>query len=376
MRLLSVCVFATTLAAAAQPPAPKQTGGAGTIYLASYGRRIVAVDEATEKQSAEIPLKVGLPWAMRLSRDGTRFYVEAADTEHFEVIDIATRQTLDTFTLSEGNKKVRALAFDVDPGNRFIVMVARTVTKLSDRFEIGSPAFIQYDMQEHRVVQTVPWATDPEPQYYYLSLRYSPDGKLLYAFSNEIVVYDAATLKQVDSWNLALPNEPGLGRFNLGAIDDVNDEPGFFTGLFAMEDPVQNRRILVVGRVDLRLKKLDFFPIGPAPDKGDVSFALSPDRKRGYIMVEDIRHHELWTVDIVRRKLESQVQFDGRPRMALRTSSNGRLIYLYEAGNTIDLYDAAGFKYLRTVTLNEDMMYGTFHVVPPPKARPAVTPKQ
>jgi hypothetical protein len=373
MRPLFLLVFAATLTAAAAPPA-KPTAGSGTIYLASYGRRLVGVDEATEKQTVEIPLKVGLPWSMRLSRDNSRFFVQSADTEHFEVIDIASRQTLDTFTLSEGNKKVRVLAFDVDPANRLMVMVARTVTKLSDRFEIGTPAFIQYDMKEHRVVQTIPWTTDPEPAYYYLTLRYSPDGKLLYAFSNEIVAYDATTLKQVDSWNLSLPNEPGLGRFNLGAVDDVNDEPGFFTGLFAMEDPVQNRRILVVGRVDLRQKQLDFFPIGPAPDRGDVSFALSPDRKHGYIMVEDIRRHELWTVDMVRRKLESQVQFEGRPRMALRTSSNGAMIYLYEAGNTIDLYDAAGFKYLRTITLNEDMMYGTFHVVPPAKARAASKP--
>jgi hypothetical protein len=374
MRLLSLVLCATTLVAAAPPPAPKLTGGTGTIYLASYGRRLVGVDEATEMQTSEIPLKVGLPWSMRPSRDGTRFFVQAADTEHFEVIDVASRQTLDTFTLSEGNKKVRVLAFDVDPGNRIMMLVARTVTKLSDRFEIGTPVFIQYDMKEHRIVQTIPWTRDPEPAYYYLSLRYSPDVKLLYAFSSEIIVYDATTLKQVDSWNLSLPNEPGVGRFNLGAIDDINDEPGFFTGLFAMEDPVQHRRILVVGRVDLLQKKLDFFPIGPAPDRGDTSFALSPDRKRGYIMVEDIRHHEMWTVDMVRRKLLNQVQFDGRPRMALRTSSNGRLIYLYEAGNTIDLYDAAEFKYLRTITLNEDMMYGTFHVMPPAKARAASKP--
>src|SRR5215213_1336961 len=130
MRLLSLLLCATALAAAAPPPSPKLTGGTGTIYLASYGRRLVGVDEATEMQTAEIPLKVGLPWSMRPSRDGTRFFVQAADTEHFEVIDVASRQTLDTFTLSEGNKKVRVLAFDVDPGNRFMIVVARTVTKL------------------------------------------------------------------------------------------------------------------------------------------------------------------------------------------------------------------------------------------------------
>jgi len=51
--------------------------------------------------------------------------------------------------------------------------------------------------------------------------------------------------------------------------------------------------------------------------------------------------------------------------MALRSSSNGRILYIYEAGNTIDLYEAEGFKYLRRITLDADMMYNTFHVVRP-----------
>jgi hypothetical protein len=376
MRLVSLLLVACSLMAAGPVPPPKLTGGTGTIYLGSYAKKLVAIDEATEKLTAEIPLKTGLPWSARLSRDGTRFFVQSADQEHFEVVDVASRQTLDTFTLSEGNKHVRVLAFDVDPEHRVMVLVTRTATKLSDRFEIGTPAFVQYDLKEHKIIRTVPWATDPEPAYYYLSLRYSPDGKLLYVFSNEVLIYDATNLRQVDSWNLSLPNEPGLGRLNLGSMDDINDEPGYFTALFGMDDPVQKRRLLVVGRVNLGEKRIDFFPIGPAPERGEVSFALAPDRKHGYVMVEEIRHHELWTIDMAGRRLENQVQFDGRPRMALRTSSNGKIIYLYEAGNTIDLYEAAGFKYLRTITLEADMMYGTFHVVPSrAQSRPPATPQ-
>ena len=49
--------------------------------------------------------------------------------------------------------------------------------------------------------------------------------------------------------------------------------------------------------------------------------------------------------------------------MALRTSSNGKLLYIYQAGNTIDLYDAATFKYLRTITLDADGTTGLY-VVP------------
>jgi len=364
MRLLSLLVVACSLITAGAAPPSKLTGGTGAIYLGSYARRIVVIDEATEKLSAEIPLKTGLPWAVRLSRDRSRFYVQSADQEHFEVIDVAGRQTLDTFTLSEGDKHVRALAFDVDPEHRVMVLVSRTFTKLSDRFEIGAPTFIQYDLKEHKIIRTVPWSTDPEPQYYYLNLRFSPDGKLLYVFSNEILIYESTNLKQIDSWNLSLPNEPGLGRFDLGSMDETNDEPGYFTALFSMEDPVAKRRLLVVGRVNLGQKRIEFFPIGPAPERGEVSFALAPDRKHGYVLVEEIRHHELWTIDLAGKRLENQVQFEGRPRMALRSSSNGQIIYIYEAGNTIDLYEAAGFKHLRRITLDADMMYGSFHVVP------------
>jgi len=36
--------------------------------------------------------------------------------------------------------------------------------------------------------------------------------------------------------------------------------------------------------------------------------------------------------------------------MALKTSSNGKVLYIYQAGNTIDLYEAETYQYLRTIT--------------------------
>lgn len=373
---LSVCgVCAATVALVAVAPAtiagggsPTLTGGTGTIYLASYAKQLVAIDEATEKVVARIPLKTGLAWSMRVSYDATRFYVQSADQEHFEVVDIAARQTTDTFTLGDPNVHVRALAYDVDPQNRVMVLVARTARKLVDRFEIGEPTLIQYDLRDHKIVRSIRWPTDPEPRYYWLNLRFSPDGKLLYVFADKIYIYDAATLRQVDSWDLSLPNESGMGRLDLGSRDDTNDAPGFFTALFTTADPVQHRRQLVVGRVDLAHKQIDVFVVGPEPDYPDVSFALGADRKYGYVLLEDIRRFEFWTLDLTAKRLENRVPFDSRPRMAIRSSSNGKIIYIFEAGNTIDLYEVPAFKRLRTITLDGDMMYNTFHVVPPRSA--------
>jgi len=354
--------------------APTLSGGAGTIYMGSYAKRILVIDEATEKLAAEIPLTTGIPWTVWLSLDGTRFYVENADLEHFEVVDLAARKSIDSFTLSEGNQKVRGLLYAADPQNRIVTILARTTTKLPDRFEIGPPTFMQYDLKERKVIRTAPWTRDADPGYFGF-LHYSPDGKLIYAFSDEIVAFDAQTLQEVASWNLALPNEPGLGRFDPGAIDLTNDKPGYFNGLFTLNDPVQKRPLLVVGRINLDEKSLDFFALGPAPNRRRVGFALSADRKHGYALVQDIGHHELWTIDMAGRKLVNRVEFQGRPRMSIRTSSNGRLIYLYEAGNTIDLYDAEHVKYLRTITLDADMTSDFFVMAPRPQPRSSVRPQ-
>lgn len=202
-----------------------------------------------------------------------------------------------------------------------------------------------------------------EPGFFF-ELRYSPDGKSLYAFADKILIFDAISLVEVGTWDLSPPNEPGLGRFELGWLDDA-DDAGSLQGVFTMEDKLQHRRLLVVGRVNFGDKSLDFFPLGPAPEHGWVSFALDAERNRSYVLLQDIGHHELWTIDVRGRRLLKKTTFDGRPRMAIKTSSNGKIIDLYEAGNTIDLYDAAEFKHLRTITVDADMTYDSFHVVGP-----------
>ena len=72
---------------------------------------------------------------------------------------------------------------------------------------------------------------------------------------------------------LEQPLEPGGGRVALGGLDPFSDAPGFYTGIFTMTDPLQNRRIMGIGRVDLVNKKIDFKPVGPA--RG-LAFSVAP----------------------------------------------------------------------------------------------------
>ena len=110
MRVLPVlCAGIVALAgAAAAQTAPELTGGNGTIYVGAYPGRIFVVDEATEQVVDDIQMTLdGPPSNLTLSEDGTRFYMRDRSLEQIEIIDVATRRTLDTLTLSEGDTKVR-----------------------------------------------------------------------------------------------------------------------------------------------------------------------------------------------------------------------------------------------------------------------------
>jgi hypothetical protein len=324
-------------------------GGNGQMYIGTYAGSIQVFDEATEKMSDEIKLQTGIPRSLLWSLDRKRFYVLDSTYEKVEIVDIAARKTVDTFTLSSGATKTRIRSMQVDPLQRFMVLLTRSATRKSDRWEISDVALQLYDLQQKKITRDIPWPGGEAREN--VNIRFSPDGKLLYFFGDDVLIVETENFTEVDTWQLSRPIEQGLGRLNFAAVDDVNDEPGFFTGLFTMQDPVQNRRIMGIGRVDLVRRSVEFHPIGPAEG---VSFAMAPDRRRAYGLLQQIGRYEFWAFDLEQKRLLNRAEFAGRPRMALRVSSNGRLLYIFTAGETIDVYDAATYRHLRTIQMNAD----------------------
>jgi hypothetical protein len=351
---LSLLLFAAAVPA-------KLGGGNGMLYIGGWPNKVYVLDESTEKVVGAIDVTTGTPKNLTLSKDKKKFYLVNSLSEQVEILDIASRKSIDHFTLSEGRKKVRIRSMIPDPLERFVVLLTKSAEKKIDRFEIGPPTLMVYDLKQHKVTRTIPWPNNEEREF--VSIMMSPDGKLLYFFADDVLIYETTDFKQVDKWELSRPIEEGLNRFDFGPRDVTYEEPGFYSGIFSVQDPVQQRRIMGVARVNLAGKAVDFWPIGPFRP---VSFALAPDRKRAYGLLQDIAHYEFWTFDLEHHKLGSKMEFPGRPRMALRTSTNGKVLYIYQAGNTIDLYDAATYKYMRTITLDADTT--TELIVVPPAA--------
>lgn len=330
-------------------------GGDALMYIGTYAGDIQIFDEATEKLAGEIKLKTGIPRSLTLSADKKRFYVLDSTLEKIEIVDIAGRKTVESFTLSQGATKTRIRSLQVDPLQRFLILLTRSATKKADRWEISDVALQFYDLQQKKITRDIPWPGGEAREN--VNMRFSPDGKLLYFFGDDVLVVETENFTEVDTWQLSRPIEQGLGRVNFGAVDDINDDPGFFTGLFTVQDPVMNRRIMGIGRVNLMAKSVEFHPLGPSEGVG---FAMAPDRKRAYGLLQQIGRYEFWSFDLEKKTLVNRTAFEGRPRMALRVSSNGRLLYVFQAGETIDVYDAATYRYLRTMQMNADQTTNLF----------------
>jgi WD40 repeat protein len=361
---VSLAVARIDLVAQTIPPAVESrlTGGDGTLYIGGYPNLIWIIDEATERVVGAIHTKGGIPRRLGLTRDRKLFYIIDATQEVVEIVDIASRTTLDTFRLSEDNKRVRINSIEPDPTNRYAIVLTRTATRAADRVDIGPSTLQQYDLKEHKIIRTIDWPDGQERDQ--ANLLFSPDGKFLYFLGNEILIFETEKFTQVDKWELS-NFEAGLGQVSatfggFGGLDTVNDEPGFLTTTLTIEDPVQHRRMIGVARIDLNKKDLEFYTLGPA---GGVNIVLAPDRKRAYGLESEVGRYQFWTIDLEQRKVTSRIEFDGRPRMSLKTSSNGKLLYIYNAGNTIDLFEAATHKYLRTIDLDGDVTTA-FYVVP------------
>ena len=345
-----------------KPTAAKPVpGGTGTMYVSSYKGIIFEIDEATEKIAAEIPVKSGIPGNVRFSNDRSRMYIRDVTYEKIEVIDRVKRTTIDTFSLSEGATKTRIWSLQPDPNDKYLILLIKNYKLDGDKWDIGPPTLVQYDMAARKIAKTIPWPKGEEREN--IGVIFSPDGKLLYMFADDVLIYETEKFTEVDRWNLAQPQEPGLGRISLGGFDPFSDDPGFYTGLLTMQDPIQGRRIMGLGRVDLTNKKIDFRPIGPA--RG-MAFGFNREKKRGYgLAFGGINENEFWTFDLESNRVVGRVQFTGRPRMGMRVSSNGNYVYIHTAGNTIDLYDTTSFKLQRTITLDGDMT--GFALLPPAK---------
>jgi hypothetical protein len=234
----------------------------------------------------------------------------------------------------------------------------KVVLKDIVEYKIEPPQFVAIDLQDKKIAKSWPFPKDLDQGFgFNATYKVSPDGKLLYVFQDDILIFDLSTFKQVDKIELAQPPYPGATPYRLAANDDSMDDPGNVTSVFTSVDSIVRKGTLGMASIDLNTRKVDYFPIGPLlPMMG---FQLSPDRKRGYSVMPKIstggnRDTEWWVWDIPTHTVIKKKTFESRPTFRFSVGGDGKRLYLYGAGSSLEIFDAETLESKKLIFLNRD----------------------
>jgi DNA-binding beta-propeller fold protein YncE len=340
---------------AAQTPSAKK----GMLYVGAWQKKIIVIDEAAQKVAGEVELKYDVPRSLMLSEDKKKIIVHSMKDCGFEFVDIATKKVEHSFVLNEGGKRYRPNGFAITPDDKKLYTTFYMTEKKIDRFEVGKTKWGIIDIASGKLEKEIDVPKEMEGRGGRGGgLRFSPDGKFLYSFRDNVYIYDPATLKEVDKIELSKPMFPGMERVNVGPGDDPYEERGTVLGFFNSTDPIVHRSVFGFARFDLTKRTFDFTPVGPSTG-GMMGMRLTPDRKFAYTVAFNgmgaNRRTEFWTFDVAAKKLLKTQEFDGRSRFDYSISSDGKTLYIFGAGFELESFDAATLKQTKVLDVNADM---------------------
>jgi WD40 repeat protein len=316
-------------------------------------------DSAQEKIVDSITLQNDVPRTLILSADKKKLYVTTLNDNSIVTIDLTTRKVVSSFSLNSGNRNVRLLGLTPDPNGKYLYGIATVISKQLDHYDVDRPQFIVIDLALQKIVRTGEFPKEEGTFGFRTTLKVSPDGKLLYLFRENILVFDTTSFHVVRKIDLAKPQAPGVENVSLNLLDDPNELPGRITSVFISSDPFVHRAVFGIGAIDLATLSVDFSPVGPVDAGNLMPLLLTPDRKVGYTVAINgdpgNRRCEFWAFDMTSRKLLRKREFDGRTRFSFGLSADGSKIFIYGAGFEIQVYDAGTFELRSDVETPGDM---------------------
>jgi hypothetical protein len=369
MKKLVPVLLSLALAGLIAAPAAKASQ---LMYIGTLDKKLLVIDEDKEEIVDQVQLG-GIPRTTALSPDRKTLYIFTTQMG-VETVDLEARKVTSSFSLSDPNThlriqggvpdrinvggQTRVSGLAVDPNGRYIYTTMKVVVRDIDQYRIEPPQFVAIDLQDKKVAKAWPFPQDMDQGFgFNATYKVSPDGKLLYVFQEDILVFDLATFKQVDRIALAQPEYPGATPYRLAANDDSFDAPDTVTSVFTSVDEIVHKGTLGLAKINLLTRKVDYFPIGPTlPMMG---FQVSPDHKRGYSVMPKIgtganRLTEWWVWDLQNHNVIKKKDFESRPTFRFSVGGSGKKLYMYGAGSTLEIFDADTLESRKLIYLNKD----------------------
>ncbi len=346
----------------------------GLMYVGTLDKKILVVDEDKEEVVDMIPM-VGVPRMTALSADKKTLFV-INTRMGLESVDLETRKSTPLLNLSDGRSRpdIFGMAPDplnpgsydfdgfsglaVDPTGRYLYSSVRVTIKDLDEYRIEPIKFVVIDLKTKTIAKTFPFPKELDQGFGPLaSYKVSPDGKLLYVFGRDILIFDLANFSQVGKIELSKPSYPGASPLRLSASDDPYDDSTKVTSVFTAVDPIVHKGTLGLATLNLSTREVAYTPVGPSYPM--LGFMMTPDRKLGYSVMFNYaggsRRTEWWVWDLQTHQVIKTAPFESRPTFKFGISSDGKKLYLYGSGSTLETFDAATLTSRKVMYLNRDI---------------------
>jgi hypothetical protein len=373
MKIVTTAAF-LLLSAAGLVAAEGSLNHPGLMYIGTLDKKLLVFDEDKEEVVGEIAM-AGVPRLTAVSADKKQLYV-INTRMGLEVVDLDSRRSSGVVNLSDGRSRPDVFGFvpdlinpgnydfegfsglAVDPAGQYLYSSMKVTVKDLDEYRIEPTKFVAIDLRSKTIAKTFPFPKELDQGFGPLvSYKVSPDGKLLYVFGKDILIYDLANFSQVDKITLSKPNYPGASPLRLTATDDPYDDTTKVTSVFTSVDPIVHKGTLGLATLNLMTREVSYNPIGPAfPMLG---FMVSPDRKLGYSVMFNYaggnRRTEWWVWDLQSHQVIKTQPFESRPTFRFGVSSDGTKLYLYGSGSTLEIFDATTLTSRKVMFLNRDI---------------------
>jgi hypothetical protein len=373
MKIVTTAAF-LLLSAAGLVAAEGSLNHPGLMYIGTLDKKLLVFDEDKEEVVGEIAM-AGVPRLTAVSADKKQLYV-INTRMGLEVVDLDSRRSSGVVNLSDGRSRPDVFGFvpdlinpgnydfegfsglAVDPAGQYLYSSMKVTVKDLDEYRIEPTKFVAIDLRSKTIAKSFPFPKELDQGFGPLvSYKVSPDGKLLYVFGKDILIYDLANFSQVDKITLSKPNYPGTSPLRLTATDDPYDDTTKVTSVFTSVDPIVHKGTLGLATLNLMTREVSYNPIGPAfPMLG---FMVSPDRKLGYSVMFNYaggnRRTEWWVWDLQSHQVIKTQPFESRPTFRFGVSSDGTELYLYGSGSTLEIFDATTLTSRRVMFLNRDI---------------------
>jgi hypothetical protein len=352
--LLSV---ASAFAAPAPSPSPSAAtqspnGNEPTLLIAGvWPDRIVYFDQTKDEFTDGFRLRHGAVTSSGYTFDRRRLFVVTDRMESVEILDPVGREVLDEFKLSTGDRRIRISRVYPNPEGTRVYCAVSVVRLGVDRFEREPNVdYILFDVENKKILSEFELPAEVtrggSPR---APLHLSPDGKALYAIGRDVFRLDPETLDVEDKLVLSTPLQAGYGPFR--GLSLTETEPGVFYGIYRTVDPIMEKNMFGLVKLDLYDLKVETVELGPELSLG--RFALSPDKKRGFAGLNDMVVVDMEKRAVIRREEEFE---RGRTNTSMIVSHDGKKLYISGVGDTMYVYDAETLEPIRSVFAGGDFM--------------------